>query len=418
MTTFVQLAQKLWISFSEQCQKKSHYLNQDYWLFLIQKAVSCEVVRDWAKQSSQDSDKSSEIYLDNPLPSFKTLKGSEEVSSLKTSKLMKRLTRLLTKFKNWFAWRLKQVVSLPSQIVWGFLNIPFIEKNILYPRYQTYLREHQSQLTVLDSIDSKIVDELQQTGICVTSLKSLDIPNTSEFVEAAKKLSQELTEISWLPTSKGKYEILATSAQLIKYKELFRWGLNERLLKIVERYLGLPVAYDGLLSVLSIADGREIGQRAWHRDREDRQMVKVCVYLNNVTDEGGPFQCLQPPINSLVCNSVKNMYRCVFNAELKTFSPNASDEVTTCTEPAGTVIFVDTASYYHRGKPPTQLNRSAIFFSYFSRRPWHPFFCQRSPLSREDRDRLTEGMSSYQHDCAFWNDNLPMLAQLIPHSRI
>lgn len=418
MTIFVRFSQKLWRHFSDQCQKKYQYLNQDYWLFLMQKTAPFEVVSGWMGQFPKFPAKSSDIDLENPLASFKTLNKDEGVSSLKIAKLINRVASLPTKLKNWFAWRFKQVASLPSQIVWGFLKIPFVEKNILYPRYQKYLRDYQSKLPVLDLIDSKIVDELQKTGIYVTSLESLGIANTSEFVEAATKLSQELTEISLLPANKNKYEILATSAQLLKYKELFQWGLNDRLLKIVEKYLGLPVAYDGLLSVLSIANGQEIGQRTWHRDREDRQMVKVCVYLNDVTDEGGPFECLHPEINSLVCNSIKNMYRCVFNEEMKTFFPAASNQVTTCTSSVGTVIFVDTALYYHRGKPPTQLNRSAIFFSYFSRRPWHPFFCQRSPLSREERDRLSKGMSSHQRDCVSWKESLPRLVQLIPHSRI
>lgn len=418
MTTFVEFSQKFWRSFLDYYQKNYLYLKPEYWLFLMQKAVSCEVVRGWISQFPKDFAKSPEISLENSLASYRNLTGDKEASLRKTATLMDRLASLPTKLRKWFAWRLKQVASLPSQIVWGFLKIPFIEKNLLYPRYQKYLREHQGQLPALNLIDSEIVDELQQKGICVTSLESLGIPSTSEFVEAAKKLSQELAEIFLLPANTGKYEILATSAQLIKYKELSQWGLNDRLLKIVERYLGLPVAYDGLLSVLSVADGREIGQRAWHKDREDRHMVKVCVYLNDVGDDGGPFQCLKPKINSLVCNSVKNMYRCVFNEEIKTFSPNPSDDVTTCTGAAGTVIFVDTALYYHRGKPPTQFNRSAIFFSYFSRRPWHPFFCQRSPLSPKDLDRFTQGMSSHQHDCVFWKDALPKIVQLIPHSRI
>jgi hypothetical protein len=375
------------------------------------------VLRGWMSRFPQHLDKSSEISMENPLV-LKNLNVDEEASSSKTAILLEKVVRLPTKLKNWMGWKLTQLASLPAQIAWSFSKPPFIEKALLYPRYEKYLREHQSNLPVLDSMDSRIVDELQQTGIFVTSLESLDLPNTSEFFEAGKKLAQDLTEISLHPDKKGHYEILATSDQLVRYKELFQWGLNERLLKIAERYLGLPVAYDGLLSVLSIADGKEIGARAWHRDREDRRMMKVCVYLNNVNDDGGPFQFLHSEINSLLCNLVKGSYRSVFNEELKTFSSATSDKVTTCTGLAGTVIFVDPAMHYHRGKPPTRLNRSAIFFSYFSRRPWHPFFCQRSPLSRKQRAFLSQGMSSYQQACVHWTDNLSWLVKLIPKSRV
>ena len=274
-------------------------------------------------------------------------------------------------------------------------------------------------MPALDAIDSRIVDELERTGICVTSLKSLSIPNTAEFLEVAKKISLDLAKISSQTANRGKCEIHATSAQLIRHMELFHWGLEERLLKIIERYLGLPVAYDGLLFFLSIADGKEKGARAWHRDREDRRIIKVCVYLNDVNDRGGPFQILQPEINSLLCNSVKDQYKAILHEDVQKFDPAAvADGVISCIGSAGTVIFVDTARNYHRGKPPTETSRSAIFFSYFSRRPWHPFFCQRSPLSSQDLECLTKGISEAQKACVDWKDKLPKAVKWIPKNRI
>jgi hypothetical protein len=328
------------------------------------------------------------------------------------------LATLSAKVRKWMTWRFNQFISLPSQVAWWASKIPFVEENFLYPRYQKALQEHESKLPILNSMESKIVDELERNGICVTSLEALGIPSTQEFFESAKVLVQELRAISLLPESGGKYEILTTPEQLIEHKEVFKWGYNERLLKIIEKYLGLPIAYDGLLFVKSIADGREIGPRAWHRDRECRKMIKVGVYLNDVTEEGGPFQCLQPELNSLLCSSVKHRYKSVFNEELQTLHPDQSQGITTCTGKAGTVFFVDTAKYYHRGQPPTSLNRNAIFFSYFSRRPWHPFFCQRSPFSKEQLNYLTAEASTHQNDSSHWKEALPWFVRLIPRSRI
>lgn len=341
------------------------------------------------------------------------------LSFLRLNAAPRETTSVPAKLRNWIAWRCRQVASLPSQIASGFSDLPFVEENILYPRYKDFIGEHESKLPALDSMDSRIVDELERTGICVTSLKSLNIPNTPEFLEAAKKISQDLAKNSSQTANKGKYEIHATSAQLMRHVELFHWGLEDRLLKIIERYLGLPVAYDGLLFFLSIADGREEGARAWHKDREDRRMVKVCVYLNDVNDRGGPFQNLQPEINSLQCNSVKDRYKAILHEDIEKIDPAAAaDGVISCTGPAGTVIFVDTARNYHRGKPPTESSRSAIFFSYFSRKPWHPFFCQRSPFSSKDLECLTQGISSDQKACVHWKDNLPKTVKWIPKNRI
>lgn len=322
------------------------------------------------------------------------------------------------KATRWSKWRFNQIISLPAQLAWWVSKNPFVEEKLLYPRYQKMLQEHESKLPILDDQESKIVEELKLNGICITSLEALGIPNTEEFFQSAKNLAQELREISLLPESQGQYEILTKPEQLIQHQEVFKWGYNERLLKIIENYLGLPVAYDGLLFVKSIADGREIGPRAWHRDRECRHMIKLCVYLNDVTEGGGPFQCLQPELNSLLCSTVKHRYKSVFNEELKTLHPEAEKQITTCTGKAGTVFLVDTAQYYHRGQPPHQFNRNAIFFSYFSRRPWHPFFCQRSPFSKAQLNYLTANASHKQQESIHWKERLPWFVRLIPRSRI
>jgi hypothetical protein len=417
MSNWVQISQKILAIFFESLQAKTSCLFPSFQFSLVDKLVHSTVVSDWMSRFSKSPDDFYKICMENPW-FFKALHVDEWIFSPNNAKLMENAASIPIKLRKRITRLLAQISSLPAQIAWFFSKMPFIEKNLLYPRYQHYLKEHLSNLPELDSMDSRIVEELRQTGICVTSLESLGLPNTAEFFEAAKKLSQDLSETSLLPAYKDRHEIIATSDQLMKYKELFHWGLNERFLKIVERYLGLPVAYDGLLFTLGIADGREIGARSWHRDREDRRMIKVCVYLNDVDDNGGPFQCLQPQANSLLCNSVKYRYKSVFNEELQAFSLFGSEGVVTCTGLTGTVIFVDTAVHYHRGKPPTESNRFAVFFSYFSRRPWHPFFCQRSPLSREELDCLTQEMPSYERDCVNWKDELSWLAKSIPRSRI
>ncbi len=336
-------------------------------------------------------------------------------------KLIEKTALITTKIKRKVAWRFAQFASMPSQIAGNFSRLYFVEKKLLQPRYQKALREYQSKLPVLDPLDAKIVNALERTGIYVTSLESLGIPHTPEFLEAASHILLTLKETSNLPVNQNKYQIEAPSDKLMEHLELYHWGLNDRLLKIVERYLGLPVAYDGLTFILSVADGREIGQRAWHKDREDRRMIKVCVYLNDVDEEGGPFECLKPEINSLLCNSVpeKDRYKSVFTEEVNALlNAGVADGVQTCTGPKGTVIFVDTARNYHRGKPPTKSNRYAIFFSYFSRTPWHPFFCQRSPFSKKDVDSLTKGLSCDQQACVRWHDTLPKIVKLIPKNRL
>jgi hypothetical protein len=333
----------------------------------------------------------------------------------RNAKLIENFAVISVKLKRRIIWELKRFASVPAQIAGRISNLSFIEKSILYPRYQRALIEHESVLPTLNSMDSKIVDELTQTGICVTSLDSLAIPNTVKAFKAVAKIKERLKEIASLPINQNNSTIYATANLLMSYPELFYWGLDERLLKIAERYLGVPVAYDGILFTLSVADGTEHGVRTWHRDVEDRRMVRVCIYLNDVDENGGPFQFMQSDTNSRIANLEKGKTTSLYNkTPRKLSSPSTADGITTCTGSAGTVIFADTARHYHRGKPPTQSNRFAIFFTYFSRRPLHPYFCHRSVLSDKHLRNLTANLCAEQRACVLWDKNLPSLVKWIP----
>ena len=66
----------------------------------------------------------------------------------------------------------------------------------------------------------------------------------------------------------------ASGADLIAHDKIIRWGLSDRLLDIAGNYLGVPVGYDGANVFFTKADGMEAGPRRWHRDAEDRRMLK------------------------------------------------------------------------------------------------------------------------------------------------
>jgi hypothetical protein len=311
-----------------------------------------------------------------------------------------------------------QTASLPAQIAWSLSKLPIIEQNILFPLYQKSLEAHKNKSIYLSENDREIIQELEQNGIYITSLEALELPATSEFLKNARDITLELKNIASLPHN-DNHEVHASKAQLMSHSAIFCWGLNERLLDIIEQYLGLPVAYDGASCFLSVPNGKEIGARSWHRDREDRRTIKVCIYLNDVDETSGPFQCLPPALNSKVCDSIKYRYKSVLDQEMEQFFPNpAIKEQISILGAAGTVIFVDTARFYHRGKPPTQNSRTAVFFSYFSRCPWHPFFCQRTPISHKEASLLTQNLSARQQACVNWKQDLPNIVKWIPKSRI
>ena len=63
-------------------------------------------------------------------------------------------------------------------------------------------------------------------------------------------------------------------------------------------------------------------------------------------------------------------------------------------------------------------DRTALFYSYFSRTPRHPFFCERSTMRRAQLKGLARDLPKRQRDCVLWRDALPLTSRLIPVSRL
>jgi hypothetical protein len=313
---------------------------------------------------------------------------------------------------------INKVLSLPSDIACEVNSTKWFEQSVLWPRYQGQLAQHKAKLPILHVSDLEIVKELEQEGISITSLDTLNIPGSHSLVEAAQVIAVELAEQSKLPSYVGKHTLMATANQLLAHPEILCWGLSERILKIVECYLGLPVGYGGLSFYHSVADGRDAGPRIWHRDKEDWKMIKVGVYLNDVDESGGPFQCVKPAPNAWLVETLPK-YKGLSHSDLEhLLKMNFPDWLTSCTGKVGTVFFVDTSRCYHRGKPPLNKDRAAIFFHYFSYRPKNPFYCDRSPLSSKQISDFNKQLPLHLQSYMNWRDKCPGLGRYIPNNQM
>jgi hypothetical protein len=307
-----------------------------------------------------------------------------------------------------------KVLSIPSDLACGINSSDWFEQTILFPRYQQWRSLHKAFLPVLEIPDRTIVDQLEQEGVCITSLSELGIPHTHQLLTAAEPITKELARLSRLPTHLGKHTLMANADQLLKHPEILRWGLSQRLLKIVESYLGLPIGYGGLSFYYSVADGRDAGPRIWHRDKEDWRMIKIAIYLNDVDESGGPFQCVTAATNEKLTAELPQ-YKGLTHAEMQQFLDDPTDNwLISCIGKVGTVIFTDTSRCYHRGKPPIQTDRSAIFFHYFSYRPKNPFYCDRSPLSSKQIAEFDQQLPPELQGYLTWRNTYPWLGRYIP----
>jgi hypothetical protein len=307
-----------------------------------------------------------------------------------------------------------KVLSIPSDLACSINSMDWFERSILLPRYHQWRDRHKEHLPKLEARELAVMEQLELEGNCITSLEALAIPDTQQLLNAAEPITKELARLSLAPSHVGKHTLMATVNQLLEHPEILCWGLSERILKIVECYLGLPVGYGGLSFYYSVADGRDVGPRIWHRDKEDWRMIKVAVYLNDVDECGGPYQCVKSATNNWLVETLP-AYKGLTHTEMQQLLNNSSDDwFTSCIGKAGTVIFTDTARCYHRGKPPIDTDRSAIFFHYFSYRPKNPFYCDRSPLSSRQIVDFDKQLPPQLQGYLTWRDKYPIIGRYIP----
>jgi hypothetical protein len=266
--------------------------------------------------------------------------------------------------------------------------------------YKAALEEYIDNLPTLSPTDFRIVETLQREGVCVTSLEELKIPSTPLIINSAKKIIPKL--ITTNPSNRKEYSIHATPVQIMEYPEIFLWGLEQRLLNIAENYLGLPVAYHGAYFRRELVNGIQIKTRQWHTDMEDYRLLKIIIYLNDVSDNDGPFQYIPKHLTSLVNQSLNYKYGYIRDKRMLSLVPPLYWRQ--CIGSTGTVIFADTGSIFHRGKLPVALERFAIFFDYTSRQPKRPYYCK-SSLSKDDLLLLAKNLSEPQKKCIFWHPN-------------
>lgn len=274
-------------------------------------------------------------------------------------------------------------------------------------------------LPPLSGVDVDIVDGLERNGIFVTTLEALGVAHSTDMLAAAQHVADAFAPRARALTRNGSMFNIVPSDAIVNRPGIIAWGLQDRLLNIVEAYIGLPAAYDGPHIAYTVADGREVGTRRWHRDREDHRMVKIAIYCNDVDAGGGPFEVIR---TSGQDSDPAYPYASLSDEELASrYGDRTVWDILSCEGRAGTVIFADTARNYHRGRPAWSQDRKAIFFSYFARRPRHPFCCDRSGLSPAQMAKFAmnmPGITPRQQDSIFWRRALPLIARIIPPARM
>ncbi len=255
-------------------------------------------------------------------------------------------------------------------------------------RHEVRLERYRSHLPTLPPTDNALVEALDQHGVVLVSLDQLGVPDTEAIKQGALRWVKVLAE----RPAEGTSEMFLTHAELVDELTIWQWGLSHQLLDLAERHIGLPVTYHGAFANRQLADGRTVGTRQWHRDIEDRRMLKILVWLNDVGPDGGPFTYIPADVSDRIARELKYAGGYVDDETILRLA--GAPSVCQASGPQWTAVVVDTARVFHRGMPPTGRDRYAMTFTWTSRRP-----VKRMPneaFTAEEGDRIRAGMTRRQ----------------------
>jgi hypothetical protein len=267
--------------------------------------------------------------------------------------------------------------------------------------YKVDLLKHTPKLPSLNESDRAILNTLEREGVLVTSLDALSIPSTDQAIASANKIVTRLKNPDSDPgiIQDKNYSInrIGYTQLATEYPEIFLWGLNERLVNIIENYIGLPIACIGVDVRQDIGNGiKDVGQRKWHRDSDDRRQIRIIVYLSDVTENTIAFEYVPKHLTPI--NPFKSTYS---DEEMKQAVPASAWKA--CHGNAGTAVMVATSDVYHHAKvPPTSgADRFTLVYTYTSRKPRRLQLCK-DHFSREGLQALESNLSPNQRDYALW----------------
>jgi hypothetical protein len=240
--------------------------------------------------------------------------------------------------------------------------------------YRVARWQHANKLPVLEAGDRTIVDSLKRDGIYITNLEELGLTSTSALLNSAYNLLPTMGKANYNNSEDNHPEIYIVT----DIPSFYDWGKEPRLHNIIHNYIGLPIAYHGVHLRKDFANENQFATLLWHRDIEDRRVLKIIVYLNDVEEKHGPFEYVPLSYTSIYQPSYYRIRR--KSHRLAGINDEALSQIVpksawkSCPGAAGTVILADTRRILHHGTLRTT-ERSTLFFVYTANPPKNPKLC-------------------------------------------
>lgn len=183
----------------------------------------------------------------------------------------------------------------------------------------------------------------------------------NEHMLYIKKNKAYLKNINFLNTpNAGKifYELFTDDYFLNMAKKY----LNDIPLLTEMKLLHSPITHDNVFS----------GSQLFHSDHDDDKLIKIFIYLNDVTIESGPLEIVNKNITKRIIKNSNyrwgqehRQYKS-HDDRLLNLYPN-ENVTSTLTGIEGTIIIADTANCLHRGSRNPKNERLVLYATYTSR---------------------------------------------------
>ena len=258
-------------------------------------------------------------------------------------------------------------------------------------RHLVQLGGHAENLPWLTHDRYEILAGLRREGVVQGDATAM-IPG--DVLEAADRFVARL-QLSASPNRSVHF----SPDELASEPVLFKWGLAQENLDLVENYIGLPVHYRGVHVKRERADGIASDVRQWHKDIEDRRMLKLIVYLSDVDDGCGPFEYIDPTRSALAARALHYSSGFVSDVAMNRIVP--AEGWLRATGPRLWATLVDTTRVFHRARAPITTDRYSMTFSYSSTTPYQVF--PQHMLSRSMQRRLRDELTPRQRRASMFD---------------
>lgn len=185
----------------------------------------------------------------------------------------------------------------------------------------------------------------------VTSLTAngyLVVPETPELVPDLIKASREkLARAESLPQSRNKafFSQLLDPGDRALDTVFTRFALSEKVLNTTAKYLGVAPYLESIELLYSKpVQGPPAQSQLWHKDRTDRRIIKVFVYINDVTPRHGPLSLLPRAESARV---PEFLFHYLTDEQMTKYADLS--KMVALTGPAGTTALIDSQTSYHLG---------------------------------------------------------------------